>query len=289
MFCPNCGARIPDGSKFCTACGAVLGASASSADVTQLQPTQVAPRPVSQPYEQRANQPIPPVAPSPDQQLASAPQPPKKGGRGKVVAIVVLALLLVAAIAVIVWQVVLPQLNGSRQAAGQPAQEQLAEPESETDPDLDITAPEAPELEPPELTTPESATLEDYLNEAGQYDTMCDLMTESLTQSGGDAVTNAETQVKGNVIEVHVAWNFSSSDSNARAVEDAMIEAYDSSSVADAMATSVEQLESASGISGITIELYLYTSDNVLFGTVAYGADGLATGDASFVGEPLAS
>lgn len=294
MFCPNCGAQIPDGSKFCTSCGSVLGASAPSADETQAQPTRVAPRPAPQP----TYQPTSPAAPSPDQQLTPAPQPPKKSGRGKVVAIVVLALLLVAAIAVIVWQVVLPRLGSDQQPAEQPAQEQQAEPESDTDPDLkpEVTAPEAPELEAPELTVPESttpsqgATLEDYLNASGQYDAVCDAMTESLTQSGGDAVADAGTQVKDNAIEVHVAWNFSSSDANAQAIEDNMIETYNSSSVVDVMASSVEQLESASGISGITIELYLYTTEYDQFGTVAYGADGLVTGGgASFGGEPLVS
>lgn len=280
MFCPRCGASLPDGSKFCTSCGATLDSDVPAAE-TQVQPTQLMPSP----------QPQPQPAPGPDQQqLVPSPQPPKRPGRGKVVAIVVLALLLAAALAVIVWQVVLPRLGG-QQSADQPAQEQPAQPEPDEQP-----APEsAPEPTAPDTTAPEggdpsqAATLEDYLRAAGQYDTVCDLMTQSLSQTGGEFVTDAQTVISGNAIEVHVAWNFSSTDAAAQAMEDAMISAYNSSGVASSMASSVQQFEAASGISGITVELYLYTSDGQQFGSLAYGSDGLVTSDASFEGQTLVS
>ena len=48
MFCPHCGKQIPDGSKFCTACGAVLTDEVRAA---VQQPQQSDP----QPYAQQPN------------------------------------------------------------------------------------------------------------------------------------------------------------------------------------------------------------------------------------------
>lgn len=279
MFCPNCGSQISDGSKFCTNCGSVLGTGDAPGSEAQADPTRVAPRPAPEPQ--------PTVAPAPEPGLSPVPaqQPPRRPGRGKVVAIVVLALLLVAAVAVIVWQVVLPRLGGSQQTGDQTAQEQPAEPETDADsPDADPIDVDPIDLTMPETTTTtQGSTFEDYLNETGMYDMVCDMMTDSLTSSGDGMVTDAGTEVNGNVMEVHIAWNFSSSDANASAMEEAMMAAYSSSDIADQMATAVAQLESGSGVSGVTIELNLYTSDYEMFGSVEYGSAGLVGGSgASF-------
>lgn len=51
MKCPNCGADIPDGSKFCTSCGEKIGAVAKpapkSAPTTEKMETFTVPKPVS--------------------------------------------------------------------------------------------------------------------------------------------------------------------------------------------------------------------------------------------------
>ena len=50
MFCEKCGAQIPDGSKFCTACGAPLAAAPTS-----VAPVAPASEPVSAPSEANTN------------------------------------------------------------------------------------------------------------------------------------------------------------------------------------------------------------------------------------------
>lgn len=70
MFCIKCGAKNPDGSKFCSTCGAAM------VDVQELNGSQsTQPTPVSQP--QNTSSPIilpPPPAPTP--RTPSAPMPP---------------------------------------------------------------------------------------------------------------------------------------------------------------------------------------------------------------------
>ena len=66
MFCENCGANIPDNSKFCTGCGTSFTGEAPAAPVKQ--PVQAtAPAPPPQPvYQQRPVQPaytLPPQQP----------------------------------------------------------------------------------------------------------------------------------------------------------------------------------------------------------------------------------
>ena len=42
MFCPNCGAQIPDGSKFCGNCGARLDGAAQAPQQSAYQQPQAA-------------------------------------------------------------------------------------------------------------------------------------------------------------------------------------------------------------------------------------------------------
>ena len=51
-FCTKCGAQVPDGSTFCTACGATLAAAAPAPAPV---PQQAAPAPAPQPQAQQQN------------------------------------------------------------------------------------------------------------------------------------------------------------------------------------------------------------------------------------------
>ena len=72
MFCTNCGAQVPDGSKFCTSCGSPIAAAPAPA------PAPVPPAPVSEPVVTPAPEPAPasepiPAPPTPEQ--VAAPEP----------------------------------------------------------------------------------------------------------------------------------------------------------------------------------------------------------------------
>ena len=56
MFCPHCGARLPDGARFCPSCGAQLSNGAQSAPSPQPAYQQPAYQPPQQPYDQTAPQ-----------------------------------------------------------------------------------------------------------------------------------------------------------------------------------------------------------------------------------------
>ena len=71
MFCENCGANIPDNSKFCTGCGATLDSAAPAAPAQQ--PVQAA-APVPQPQPAYAAPQPPPFVYAPPQQ----PQPQQR-------------------------------------------------------------------------------------------------------------------------------------------------------------------------------------------------------------------
>lgn len=68
MFCTNCGAQVPDGSKFCTHCGSPIAAAPAPA------PAPVPPAPVPEPVVPSAPAPEPVVTPAPEPPV-SAPEP----------------------------------------------------------------------------------------------------------------------------------------------------------------------------------------------------------------------
>ena len=72
MFCTNCGAQVPDGSKFCTSCGSPIAAAPAPAPAPA--PPAPAPEPVvpSAPEPAPASEPIP-APPTPEQ--VAAPEP----------------------------------------------------------------------------------------------------------------------------------------------------------------------------------------------------------------------
>jgi|GEM_PF-2253754 len=75
MFCPQCGAKVPDGSTFCPTCGTGLGES------TPDTPTPAAP-PVQQASPSPATPPTPPsqpTSPAPPSQPTAPPQPTAPG------------------------------------------------------------------------------------------------------------------------------------------------------------------------------------------------------------------
>ena len=74
MFCTNCGAQVPDGSKFCTHCGSPIAAAPAPA------PAPVPPAPTPEPVVPSVPEPAPvpePVAtPTPEPVVPPAPVPP---------------------------------------------------------------------------------------------------------------------------------------------------------------------------------------------------------------------
>lgn len=124
MFCTNCGKELPEGTMFCTQCGRPVEAAATPgvAPAPQPaageasapgaapapQPAAVAPAanptPAAEPTYTEGSQPAPAYAapqPAPAPNPVSAPeQPKKKGGKGKIVGIVLGIVALVAVLGV---------------------------------------------------------------------------------------------------------------------------------------------------------------------------------------------
>lgn len=124
MFCTNCGKELPEGTMFCTQCGRSVEAAATpgvaqapqpaggaasapgAAPATQPAPVTPAanPAPAAEPTYTEDSQPAPAYAapqPAPAPNPASAPeQPKKKGGKGKVVGIMLGIVVLVAVLGV---------------------------------------------------------------------------------------------------------------------------------------------------------------------------------------------
>lgn len=124
MFCTNCGKELPEGTMFCTQCGRPVEAAATPGVAQAPQPApevapvpeaasapqpapvtpEADPTPAAEPTYTEAPQPAPAYAapqPAPAPNPASAPeQPKKKGGKGKVVGIVLGIVALVAVLGV---------------------------------------------------------------------------------------------------------------------------------------------------------------------------------------------
>lgn len=124
MFCTNCGKELPEGTMFCTQCGRPVEAAAAPGVAQAPQPApevapvpeaasapqpapvtpEANPTPAAEPVYTEAPQPAPAYAapqPAPVPNPASAPeQPKKKGGKGKVVGIVLGIVVLVAVLGV---------------------------------------------------------------------------------------------------------------------------------------------------------------------------------------------
>lgn len=73
MFCTNCGAQVPDGSKFCTHCGSPIAAAPAPAPAPV--PPAPAPEPVVPPVPEPAPVPEPVAAPVPEPTAAPVPTP----------------------------------------------------------------------------------------------------------------------------------------------------------------------------------------------------------------------
>lgn len=76
MFCTNCGAQVPDGSKFCTRCGSPIAAAPASAPTPVPPAPAPEPAPVPEPVATPAPAPEPiPAPPMPEQVAAPEPAP----------------------------------------------------------------------------------------------------------------------------------------------------------------------------------------------------------------------
>ncbi len=91
MYCPNCGKRIPDDSRFCEFCGA---------DVWEDEPVPQKPRQTSRPKETpRPAQPVRRESPRPVQQVRTAPKKKKRKSRTGLIAATVLICVIVVLLA----------------------------------------------------------------------------------------------------------------------------------------------------------------------------------------------
>ena len=138
MFCTNCGAKVPDGTKFCTSCGAELGRRAARPDDTASMPVVD-----SQPTMRVSG--YAPASPVP----SSAPAPREKAGAAGVVAVVMslVALAAVVALVVVLDPFGLRGTEGSDEAV-QTQQEQPAEQANEQDAEKDDDAAESDDAAP---------------------------------------------------------------------------------------------------------------------------------------------
>lgn len=78
MFCTNCGAQVPDGSKFCTSCGSPIAAAPAPAPAPEpaTTPEPPAPEPVATPVpEPIPAPPTPEPVAAPEPVVAPAPEP----------------------------------------------------------------------------------------------------------------------------------------------------------------------------------------------------------------------
>lgn len=132
MFCDKCGKEVPEGSTFCTECGAKVeippGATAPAAAAPAAPPAEAPPPPppgvtVSPPApEPEAAAPVMPAAPAeaggpppgPPPAPAMGAMPPKKKRTGLKVGIAVVAAIVVLAVVVVVLILVMP--NGNSKA-----------------------------------------------------------------------------------------------------------------------------------------------------------------------------
>lgn len=135
MFCSNCGAKLPDGTKFCTNCGApVASPTQEQGDQAAPDETVAMPSPSAGPAPTREYVPIsidePAVAPEPAApSYASSPAPRRSGGTSPVT----IVMALIAAVAVIALVVVVADPFGSRGSTAPVPEQQVATEEPEDD------------------------------------------------------------------------------------------------------------------------------------------------------------
>ena len=119
MFCSNCGTQMPDTSKFCTNCGAVLGAIPSTpADNAGAPDYQQEPSPQVAPVYQQG--PSPQVAPvyqqGPAPQVASPDSGAKKNSKRIILICVIVAAVVVGLLVFLYSQGMLPGISGGKEA-----------------------------------------------------------------------------------------------------------------------------------------------------------------------------
>ena len=74
MFCTNCGAQVPDGSRFCTHCGSPIAVAPAAAPAPEpVVPSAPGPAPTPEPVVPSAPEPV--AAPAPEPVATPAPEP----------------------------------------------------------------------------------------------------------------------------------------------------------------------------------------------------------------------
>lgn len=99
MICEYCNSQVPDGSKFCTYCGAQLQAAGVSAMPQDATPQEQMATPAYQPYQQQQEQPYQ----QQQQQPYTAPSATASGMPSKGAAI---ALIVIGFLCGIIWGVI---------------------------------------------------------------------------------------------------------------------------------------------------------------------------------------
>lgn len=157
MFCTNCGAQLPDGTKFCTSCGAALGGP-GPADAA----------PAAGPDPDKTVQGFVPVQ-APDPVPSPPPDPAPRSSHGTTALAVIMSLVAVAAVAALA--IVLLDPFGTPAASeddqGGQAQEQVNGTDGGTDDAADDATADDADAGAADTTTEDDAATDDGTSRGG--------------------------------------------------------------------------------------------------------------------------
>ena len=118
MFCSNCGKELPEGTKFCSACGSPVGpAEATETPSPAAAPVEETPAaaPVAAPVAAPAAAPVAAPAAAPAESTPASPEPVLSGGKRRGKSLVIVAAAVVVLLVLVVGAIkVLPSLFGSK-------------------------------------------------------------------------------------------------------------------------------------------------------------------------------
>jgi len=140
MFCTKCGKELPDGTKFCTGCGAEQKPVAKPKDeAPDLNDNAFVPTPAPAPEPTPTPEPTPDPAFNPsfgpmnEFKAQLAKEEPKKSGKGKIIAIIIAIIAAIAVIAGLVFSVILPMINDDGDSGSGKKDSEKTEEEEETE------------------------------------------------------------------------------------------------------------------------------------------------------------
>lgn len=165
MFCTKCGKQIPDISKFCPECGAVIEQKPAA---PVQQPTPVQQPVVQQPVVQQPTAPTQQPAPNYQQpyQYPQPPMPPKKNHTGLIIGLIAAGVVIIALVVLLI--IFIGKSNQNTPEVTQPIS--TTPPASTTLPEPEPTVTDAPIVtttEPPQTVAPITNTVYDSLTYEG--------------------------------------------------------------------------------------------------------------------------